>query len=184
MDRSILEKEGAILRGHFLLTSGRHSDVYFEKFRLLENPDILSALVSEIIDIMEDVSFDYVAGPVTGGMITAYEFARQLNARSAYIEKREGRMGLFRDTPVHSNDSILVVDDVLTTGKSLIQSIDTIKRVTKNIKAAAVLIDRSSELDLQYPLYRGITVEAETYSADNCPLCKQGIELIRPGGKR
>ncbi|MFO8061420.1 MAG: phosphoribosyltransferase family protein [bacterium] len=184
MDRSILEREGAILSGHFLLTSGRHSDVYFEKFRLLENPDILTALVSEIIDSMEDVSFDYVAGPATGGMITAYEFARQLSARSAYIEKRDSEMGFFRDTPIGGSDSILVVDDVLTTGKSLIQSIEAIKRVTKNIKAAAVLIDRSSELNLQYPLYRGITVEAESYSAHNCPLCKQGIELIRPGGKR
>jgi len=87
MDLSqLLEDSGAILRGHFVLTSGRHSDVYFEKFRVLERPDVLSALAAEIAREFADASFDFVAGPTTGGIIIAFEVARQMGLPAVYIE--------------------------------------------------------------------------------------------------
>ena len=183
MNSEILEREGVILKGHFLLTSGYHSDIYFEKFRLLENPKILVEMIKEIIEKNSIKNIDYVIGPAVGGIAVAYEFARQLQCKSAYIEKRE-TMGLFRDTPIKKEHKILLVDDVLTTGKSLNIMIDIVKKINNNITGIAVLIDRSNNASFGYNLFSNIKVNANIYSKENCPMCKQGIELIRPGGKR
>ncbi len=183
MDKKILEQEGVILKGHFLLTSGLHSDVYFEKFRLLENPSILQQMVKETIENNNIKNIDYVLGPAVGGIVVAYEFARQLDCKSAYIEKRE-TMGLFRDTPLNGEHKILLVDDVLTTGKSINLSLEVIEKFNKNIMGIAVLIDRSKNIQFDYPLFSCIKVEAKTYTQEECPMCKSGMELIRPGGKR
>ena len=184
MDNKILEQEGVILRGHFLLTSGLHSDIYFEKFRLLENPAILQTLISNVIEQLKDIDPDYIIGPVTGGIITAYDFARQMGCKSAYLEKRDNVLGLYRGTPINSNHNVIIVDDVLTTGKSVFASIDAVKQIGCNIAGICVLIDRSSNVDFGYPLFRAMKVEANTYKPDNCPLCRDGVELVRPGGKR
>ncbi len=184
LNKKILENEGVILKGHFLLTSGLHSDIYFEKFRLLENPGILTNLVSIVLEKMNITDIDYVIGPVTGGIIAAYEFARQLNCRSAYLEKRNDIMGFYRGTPIEPHHRILLVDDVLTTGKSVFASIDAVKNVNDNIAGIGILIDRSSDLQFEYDMYSAIAVDAVTYKPDDCPLCREGIPLIRPGGKR
>lgn len=184
MDKDILKKEGAVLNGHFLLTSGLHSDVYFEKFRLLENPKLLEELVKKVLSEMKGYKCDWVLGPTVGGVVVAYEFAKQLKCKSAYLEKRDDKMGLFRQTPIGKNDRLLLVDDVLTTGKSVFQMIDAVKQFGGNITALAVLIDRSSELKFDYPIYRAMKVEAKTYAPESCPLCEKGEPLVRPGGKR
>lgn len=179
-----LEKEGVILSGHFLLTSGLHSDKYFEKFRLLENPEILTELVKDIIENMGRIDVDYVIGPITGGMIVAYEFAKQLKCKCAYLEKRENIMGLYRGTPIRPEYKTLIVDDVLTTGKSVFESINALKKYNNNIKAICVLINRSNNIEFDYPLFSAIKVNAVAYNKEQCPLCKENIPLIRPGGKR
>lgn len=184
MNEHMLEKEGVILRGHFLLTSGLHSDIYFEKFRLLENPSILESMIKDVIEAMGDINPDYVIGPVTGGIITAYDFARQLKCRAAYLEKRNNVLGLFRGTPVNSSHRVIIADDVLTTGKSVFASIDAVKQLGCSIEAICILIDRSSNVDFEYPLFSAMKVEANTYKPDDCPLCRADKELVRPGGKR
>ncbi len=184
MKEKQLENEGVILRGHFLLTSGLHSDTYFEKFRLLETPEILTELVKDVIENMEKIDVDYVVGPITGGMIVAYEFARQLKCKCAYLEKRENIMGLYRGTPLKAEHKVLIVDDVLTTGKSVFESIDAIRKYNNNIKAICVLINRSNNIKFEYPMYSAIKVNAVTHDKEHCPLCKENIPLIRPGGKR
>lgn len=184
MDLKILEKEKVILKGHFLLTSGLHSDVYFEKFRILENPRILGELVLEVVKNLNRKNFDFVIGPVVGGIVVAYEFARILKCKAAYLEKRDDRLGLFRGTPINSNDRILLVDDVLTTGKSINLMIDAVKQFNGNIQSIAVLIDRSDNIKFEYPLFSGMKVEAKTFFPETCPLCLKNEPLIRPGGKR
>lgn len=184
MDLKTLERENVVLKGHFLLTSGLHSDTYFEKFRLLENPKILVELVSSAIKKMSFRDFDYVLGPTVGGVAVAYEFARQLKCKAAYLEKRDEKMGLFRSTPVTSSHRLLLVDDVLTTGKSIHQMIDAVSEFRGNIKAISVLIDRSRETKFDYPLYCAMEVDAITYAPESCKLCEKSLPLIRPGGKR
>ncbi|MGE3062081.1 MAG: phosphoribosyltransferase family protein [bacterium] len=184
MDLKTLEKENVILKGHFLLTSGLHSDTYFEKFRLLENPKILVELVSNAIKKMTFRDIDYVLGPTVGGIVVAYEFARQLKCRAAYLEKREDKMGLYRQTPVSSSHRLLLVDDVLTTGKSIHQMIDAVNEMKGNIKGIAVLIDRSRDSKFDWPLFSAMAVEAEIYAPESCKLCDKKIPIVRPGGKR
>ncbi|HAF08431.1 MAG: phosphoribosyltransferase family protein [bacterium] len=184
MDLKRLEKEKVILKGHFLLTSGLHSDTYFEKFRILENPKMLSELVSIVVKKLKGKSFDYVLGPVVGGIVVSYEFARQLKCKAAFLEKRDDKLGLFRGTPITPNDRILLVDDVLTTGKSIYQMIDAVKDFNGNIVSIGVLIDRSDNISFEYPLFYGMKVEAKTYVPENCPLCEKKEILVRPGGKR
>ncbi|MFN3963110.1 MAG: orotate phosphoribosyltransferase [Fimbriimonadaceae bacterium] len=106
----MLEDRGAILRGHFVLTSGRHSDVYFEKFRVLEQPDVLSALCARIAETYRDAKIDVVAGPTTGGIIIAFEVARLLGVRSLYIESENGIKTIRRGATVAPGARVLVVD--------------------------------------------------------------------------
>jgi len=184
MDLKTLEKENVVLKGHFLLTSGLHSDIYFEKFRLLENPKILTKLITSAIKQMKFRNFDYVVGPVVGGIVVAYEFAKQLKCKAAYLEKRGEKMGFYRGTPITKNHRILLVDDVLTTGKSINEMIEVMCSINGNIRAIAVLIDRSKETGFDYPMFKAMTVDTAIYAAESCILCEKKIPLVRPGGKR
>ncbi|MCH7946109.1 MAG: orotate phosphoribosyltransferase, partial [Armatimonadetes bacterium] len=119
----LLEESGAVLRGHFLLTSGRHSDVYIEKFRLLTRPRVLSALCKEIAAHFAGARIDLVAGPTTGGIIIAFEVARQMGVAAAYVEAVAGVKTLRRGQKIAEGAKVLVVDDVLTTGLSVNETI-------------------------------------------------------------
>ena len=140
----LLESSGAILRGHFLLTSGRHSDVYFEKFRILEQPEVLSALCREVAGHYRGAEIDFVAGPTTGGIIIAFEVGRQLGLPAVYVEAEDGRKTLRRGKTLPGGAKVLVVDDVLTTGTSLLETRAAIEEAGGQTIAFAVLIDRST----------------------------------------
>lgn len=176
----ILEKEGVILKGHFLLTSGLHSDTYFEKFRLIENPALLSELLKELLKKIDNIQ--WVVGPVVGGAIIAFEAGRILNSRAAFTEKTEEGMALKRGFNIKDDDNIIIVDDVLTTGKSIKGTIDALKG--KNIKGIYVLIDRSEgNTGIKYPVSSIIKIPVQNYKPEECPLCKNNIPLVRRGGK-
>lgn len=181
----LLESSGAILRGHFILTSGRHSDVYFEKFRVLEQPDVLSALCAEIATRFTDDGFEAVAGPTTGGIIIAFEVARQMGLPAVYIESEDGQKTLRRGKALEKGTKILVVDDVLTTGTSLLESRDAINRAGGEVGAFAALIDRAPPgLDLGAPLFSAYKVEARSYPADELPEWLAKIPAKKPGTRK
>ncbi len=180
----LLEKTGGILKGHFLLTSGNHSDIYFEKFRLIEDPQILVQLCSVIADKFRNYDIDYIVGPTTGGAIIAYEVARQMSKKFLIAEKRDDKRVFARGVSPKSGDRCLVVDDVLTTGGSFMDTVDCVKESGGVVVGGSVLIDRSNGFSTDfdfYPLYKTV---ANIYSPNNCPLCKEGVPLVRPGGKR
>src|SRR5690349_15683824 len=139
----LLESSGAIRRGHFLLSSGRHSDVYVEKFRILERPDVLSGLCGEIAERFKGEGVDVVAGPTTGGVIIAFEVARQMGLPALYVETDDGKKTLRRGATMPAGGRVLVVDDVLTTGLSLKETIGAIEERGGLLAGVAVLIDRS-----------------------------------------
>lgn len=181
----LLESSGAILRGHFLLTSGRHSDVYFEKFRILERPDVLSALCTEIATHFKDQSFDLVAGPTTGGIIIAFEVARQLGIPALYVETEDGKKKLRRGATVPSGAKVLVVDDVLTTGLSVIETVAVIKDQGGEVGGVGVLIDRSAPgLELGAPRYGSYKVSAVSYDPNEVPDWLKEIPISKPGTRK
>ncbi|HRI44605.1 MAG TPA: orotate phosphoribosyltransferase [Fimbriimonadaceae bacterium] len=174
-----LEERGAILRGHFVLTSGRHSDTYVEKFRILEQPQVLSAVCARIADRFRAASIDVVAGPTTGGIIIAFEVARQLGCDAVYVETEDGRRTLRRGARVDPGARVLVVDDVLTTGRSLLETIGALCVEPAGI---AVLIDRSEANPFENQEYfAACRVEAASFAADAVPEQLAAIPAIKPG---
>lgn len=177
----LLESSGAILRGHFLLTSGRHSDVYFEKFRVLEQPHVLSALCREIAEHFKG-SVDLVAGPTTGGIIIAFEIARQMGLPALYVETENGKKTLRRGATIPKDARVLVVDDVLTTGRSVLEVIAAIRDAGGTPAGVGILIDRSeSPIDFGCPLFAAHMVEAISYSPDRIPAWLSEIPVTKPG---
>jgi orotate phosphoribosyltransferase len=179
----LLEDSGAILRGHFLLTSGRHSDVYFEKFRILERPDVLSALCKEIADHFPTSDFEFVAGPTTGGIIIAFEVARQMGLPAVYVENENGKKTLRRNKTVPAGARALIVDDVLTTGTSLIETSQALEAAGALPSAYAVLIDRSAPgaRPDRLPFFAAFHVEAQSYAPDEVPEWLARVPVVKPG---
>lgn len=176
-----LEERGAILRGHFVLTSGRHSDTYVEKFRMLEQPEVLSAVCGRIADRFRSASIDVVAGPTTGGIIIAFEVARQLGCDAIYVETEDGHRTLRRGARVEPGDKVLVVDDVLTTGRSIHETIAALGIEPAGI---AVLIDRSESNPFSdREFFAACRVEAASYPEDSIPEQLAAIPPVKPGSR-
>lgn len=177
--KKLLKDSGALLQGHFLLTSGLHSEYYVEKIRIMENPEALKPFTDRISEMAPEV--DWVVGPTLGGIIIAFEVARKINARAAFAERTDSERTLKRGFDIREDDRILVVDDILTTGGSIT---DTLKAIDRGrILEAIVMVDRSvKELDFEIPLRAVYTYPIENYKPVDCPLCKKGIPLTRRGG--
>lgn len=178
----LLESSGAILKGHFVLTSGRHSDTYFEKFRVLEQPSVLSQLCSQIVEGFANIQFDVVLGPTTGGIIIAFEVARQMGLPALYAESEEGVRKLRRGAHLEAGARVLIVDDVLTTGRSILEVRDIVKRSGANLHGVGVLIDRTEKrIDFGCPLVSAYRVEATSYADDAVPDWLAAIPTTKPG---
>jgi orotate phosphoribosyltransferase len=180
----IFRKSGAVRHGHFLLASGLHSPVYWEKFQVLQYPDYTVELCKMIAAHFRDQQIEVVAGPTTGGVILAYEVARQLGVRGIFAEKMAaGGRAFRRGFSIGKGERVLIVDDIMTTGGSVMETIDAVSKLGGNIVGIGVLVDRSSKkINLGSPLYACYKANELTYKPDNCPLCLKGIPLVKPGG--
>lgn len=180
--KPLLEQSGALLRGHFVLSSGRHSDVYVEKFRILEQPAVLGELAGAIADWARGQSPAVVAGPTTGGVIVAFEVARQMGLPAVYVETVDGQKTLRRGAQLQPGARVLVVDDVLTTGLSVAETCAALRAAGAEPVAAAVLIDRSEPgLDLGLPTFGAQRVDAVSYPPDAVPDWLAAIPATKPG---
>ena len=181
----MLRASGALKQGHFILSSGRHSDQYIEKFDLLRQPRAASEVCRFIADRFEKEQIDVVVGPTTGGVILAFEVARQLGVKAAYAERSEscdaGRE-FRRGTIFPPGTRVLVVDDILTTGGSLRETLSALASHTVEVAGLAVLVDRSGvAADLGVPYVALATMDITTWDASNCPLCGRGEPVVKPG---
>ena len=188
MQGSILETlraSGALKEGHFVLSSGRHSDGYIEKFDLLRQPRATSEVCRVITDRFQDQRIEVVVGPTTGGVILAFEVARQLGVAAAYAERStisETAREFRRGTTFATGTRVLVVDDILTTGGSLRETLDAVAAHPVEVAGVAVLVDRSGgEIELGIPYVALATMIIETWDAEECPLCRRGEPVIKPG---
>jgi orotate phosphoribosyltransferase len=182
----IFEKAGALLRGHFLLTSGLHSPVYWEKVRVLQYPEYTEKLCCMIADRFRGDGIELVAGPTTPGVILAYETARQLGVRGIFAEKDEAGGRMFRNGfNIAPGEKVLVVDDVMTTGGSVRDTIDAVTKRGGRVAGVGVLVLRSvQEPDFGAPFYACHRTEVITYRPGECPLCARGIPLVKPGSSK
>lgn len=181
-----LESVGALQRGHFLYASGKHGDVYIEKFNLLRNPQATSDACSFFADQFRDARIDVVVGPTTGGILLAFETARQLGVASAYAERAsEGGNAreIRRKTTFEPGSRVLVVDDILTTGGSVRETLAALENHPVEVVAVGVLVDRSAGATSfgDIPLVAIASQKFDAWPAEACPLCDKGIPLEKPG---
>ena len=180
----MFEKSGALLKGHFLLHSGLHSPVYWEKSLVIQYPEYTEKLCRMIADHFRKSGVQVVAGPTTPGIILAYETARQLGVRGIFAEKDESGTGRVfrRGFTIAPGEKVLVVDDVMTLGGSVSDVIAAVKKLGGVVVGVGVLVLRSSqEPDLGVPFFACHRTDVIAYKPDKCPLCKQGIPLVKPG---
>jgi orotate phosphoribosyltransferase len=190
---AILRETGAMLEGHFLLSSGRHSDTYFQCARLFQYPDKAKAALEQAVNnIRSDiktgkVKVDIVAGPAMGGLIAAWEVARQLGLPSVFTERDDnGFMTLRRGFEIKPEQNFLIVEDVVTTGKSFMECASVLKENGAVITALACVVDRraGNAVDIPWPFYPATKLEAGNWDVSECELCKKGIPVIKPGSRK
>ena len=182
----IFRKSGAILEGHFLLTSGLHSPLYWEKFRVLQYPQYTEMLCRLISEHFKEQNIEVVTGPTTGGIILAYETAKQLGVRGIFAEKDNGEKRRFkRGFSIKPGERVLIVDDILTTGKSLREILEAVREQGGNVIGIGVMVDRSEEEhNFGAPLFSCLRSITQTYKPEECPLCAKGIPLVKPGSSK
>lgn len=182
----IFERTGALLSGHFLLSSGKHSDRYVEKFNLLRRPAETEMVCREFVNRFEADRIDIVAGPTTGGILLAFEVARQMRVMAAYAERAaEGSLAreFRRGTIFQPGARVLLIDDILTTGGSIRETVIALEALDVAITGIGVLVDRSNGAVTfgRYPVHPLISMKVDAWEAADCPLCARGIPVEKPG---
>ena len=178
----LLRSCGAFLEGHFLLSSGLHSGVYVEKFRLLEHPEYTARLAEVIAHSFRDAHLDLVVGPLTGGVLVAHEVAKQLGLPIAFPERVDGVMQWRRGFVIRRGQRVLVCEDVITTGKSVGEVIDALHTEGADVVGIGALIQRGAS-NLKPEPFAVVRLNLETYPPEACPLCAKGIPLEKRGSR-
>ncbi|QUH25640.1 orotate phosphoribosyltransferase [Serpentinicella alkaliphila] len=182
----IFEKSEVLLHGHFLLTSGRHSNQYMQCAQLLQYPEYAEEISKGLADNFRDDNIDIVIGPAMGGIIISYELARQLKVKNLFAERENGKMALRRGFFIPEGARVLVAEDVITTGGSVREVMDIVKEQGGEVVGVAVLVDRSNgTIDFGTKLAAALTTEVISYDPEGCPLCKEGKQpAIKPGSRK
>ena len=180
-----LRKTDALMEGHFLLSSSRHSGKYIQCARLLMHPDIAKDAVKKIVKDIDKDGVDLVLGPAMGGVLVSYEVARQLGKPSIFVEREEGEFCLRRGFEIKKGQRVLVTEDVITTGKSIKEAIRLVEEEGGEVVGLFCLVDRKEhDLALDYNIYSGTEIEFTTYTREDCPLCREGLDLVKPGSRK
>ena len=181
--KELLIETGAIMDGHFLLTSGLHSPHYVEKFNVLQQPKYTEKLCQAMAEKFKDANIETVVGPVTGGILLAHETGKALGTRAIFTERVDGKMTFRRGFSLHEGERVLIVEDIVTTGGSIKEVIEVVKAHGGVPVAVSMLVDRSGgKADFgDVPSTALLHMDVETYQPEECPLCKQGIEMTKRG---
>ena len=182
---SIMKSCEAFLGGHFLLSSGRHSGGYCQCAKLLRFPALSEEVLSTVTEQVKNLPITKVCGPAMGGVIVSYELARQLGVESIFTERKDGEMQLRRGFTVGRGDKILIAEDVITTGKSTMETIRALEELGATVVGAACIADRRGEdCDFALPVYAALKLSIDSYEPDDCPICHEGnLPLEKPGSR-
>jgi len=180
-----LKESQAVLDGHFVLTSGRHSDTYVQCARVLEDPALTMDLAREAVSrLPEDLEVDLVAAPAVGGLIFGFAVAQALGKRFIFTEREQGKMVFRRSFHVPAGAKVLVAEDVVTTGGSVNEVCELVESAGGVVVAVVSLIDRGGERVFKQPFFPLLSLPVASWPADECELCETGVEIYSPGSRR
>lgn len=182
--RAHFEETGALLSGHFQLSSGLHSPVYFQSALVLQHPDRAEALGRALADALRDLRPQAVCGPALGGVIIAWEVARALGVRGLFTERKDGEMALRRGFKLRAGERVVVVEDVVTTGKSTRETIDALRGAGGEIVGVGAIVDRSGGVEtFGVPFRSLLSLPVVAWQPDTCPECRRGEPIAKPGSR-
>ncbi|EOE7232380.1 orotate phosphoribosyltransferase [Clostridioides difficile] len=179
----ILKKSDALLEGHFLLSSGKHSNRYVQCAKVLRFPEYAAEVLSTVVEQIKDLDIDLVVGPAMGGVIVSYELGRQLGKEAVFTERKDNTMELRRGFEVKKGAKIIIAEDVVTTGKSTMETKRVLEALGGEVVGVACIADRTNH-DIGMPIYSAIKLDIQVYESDECPLCEEGkLPVVKPGSR-
>ncbi len=183
--KELLKKADGLLSGHFCLTSGLHSDTYFQCAKLYQYPDIVEKIGKELALKLKDIEFDTIIAPAIGAIIFGYEVAKQSGKRNLFVERKDDVMCLRRGYTLSKGEKVVIIEDVITTARTIFETIEAIKEYEVEITGVGCIVDRTQgKLDDKLKIRSLLKIDPVVYEPDNCPLCKEGIELVKPGSRK
>ena len=181
----IFLKSEALLNGHFLLTSGRHSNQYFQCAKVLQFPLYTEQVCRSITDFFKEYEIETVIAPAMGGIIVGYEVARQLGKRAIFAEREEKALVLRRGFSLRPGEKVLVCEDVVTTGGSVFEVIDIVKNSGAEVVGVGYIVDRSNgKVQFGVPQVSTLKLEVVSFTPEECPYCKEGMPVVKPGSRK
>ncbi|MGE5411712.1 MAG: orotate phosphoribosyltransferase [Clostridiales bacterium] len=181
----IFLKTGALLQGHFLLTSGRHSNQYFQCAKVLQYMNYTELICNKIADYFKNYEIDTVIAPAIGGIVVGQEVARQLGKKSIFAEREDKSLTLRRGFSIQPGEKVLVCEDVVTTGGSVFEVIDIVRENGGEVVGVGMIVDRSNgNVLFGVPQVSALKLDVVSYSPNECPLCKENIPVVKPGSRK
>ncbi len=183
--KELLIKADGLLKGHFCLTSGLHSDTYFQCAKLYQYPNIVEIIGKELARKLENIEYDTIIAPAIGAIIFGYEVAKQAGKRNLFVERKDDIMQLRRGYTLKKGERVVIIEDVITTARTIFETIDAIKEYEVEIKGVGCIVDRTQgKLDDRLKINSLLKIDPVVYEPDKCPLCKEGIEIVKPGSRK
>ena len=184
--KELFIKTGAIMEGHFLLTSGLHSPLYVEKFQVLQHPKYTEQLCIALAEKFLEDNIEVVVGPITGGILLAHEVGKRLGTRAIFTERENGKMTLRRGFVIKPGERVLIVEDIVTTGGSIKEVLDVVVEQGGIPVGIGMLVDRSGGKASfgEVPYKALLNLDVTTYDPSNCPLCKENIPMSKRGSRK
>jgi len=184
--KELFIKTGAIMEGHFLLTSGLHSPLYVEKFQVLQHPKYTEQLCIALAEKFLEDNIEVVVGPITGGILLAHEVGKRLGTRAVFTERENGKMTLRRGFVIKPGERVLIVEDIVTTGGSIKEVLDVVVEQGGIPVGIGMLVDRSGGKASfgEVPYKALLNLDVTTYDPSNCPLCKENIPMTKRGSRK
>ena len=181
---TMFKDSSALLEGHFSLTSGLHSNQYFQCALVLQYPDKAEKICSLIADHFKNMNIDTVIAPALGGIVVGQEVGRQLKKRTIFAERKDGQMSIRRGFTLEPGERVLVTEDVVTTGGSVFEVIDLVRQQNAIVAGVGYVVDRSGgKVDFGVPQFPTFTMKVVTFLPDDCPLCRQNVPVTKPGSR-
>jgi len=180
----LLKKTGALLEGHFLLSSGKHSSRYVQCARLFEDPRVGDVVGKLLADKLRKYEVDIVVGPAMGGVILAYVVARELGVYAMFAERENGKMSLRRGFQILPDQKVAVVEDVVTTGRSVKEVMELVKEMGAHVVCVGSVVDRSAgRVNFATPYEYLVQLDLPVYEPHECPLCAEALPIVKPGSR-